>query len=61
MEFDRIFKLLIAICVIVFIIGVIGAIATLVVKGWLIVEGVKAVQDAGGISGLIDKIMHIFA
>lgn len=61
MDSDKFAKLMITICIIVFIIAVIGAIATFAVKAWLVVEGVKAVENMGGLAGVFEKVFQIFS
>ena len=57
---DKLAKIIITISIIIFIIAVIGAIATFAVKAWLVVEGVKAVENAGGLAGIFEKILQLF-
>jgi len=57
---DKLAKIIITISIIIFIIAVIGAIATFAVKAWLVVEGVKAVESAGGLAGIFEKILQLF-
>ena len=57
---DRLAKIIITISIIIFIIGIIGAIATFAVKAWLVVEGVKVVESAGGLAGIFEKILQLF-
>lgn len=57
---DKLTKIIITISIIIFIIAIIGAIATFTLKAWLVVEGVKAVESAGGLAGIFEKILQLF-
>ena len=57
---DKLANIIITISIIIFIIAVIGAIATFAVKAWLVVEGVKAVESAGGLASIFEKILQLF-
>ena len=61
MSSDRLAKIMITISVLVFIIAVVGAIATFAVKAWLVVEGVKAIDSMGGLAGVFEKILQLFS
>lgn len=61
MNHDKLAEIMIAICIIVFVIAVIGAIATFAVKAWLVVEGVKAVESMGGFAGVFEKVFQLFS
>ena len=61
MNHDKLAKIMITICIIVFVIATIGAIATFAVKVWLVTEGVKAVENMGGLAGVFEKIFQIFS
>ena len=61
MNEDRLAKIIITISIIIFIIAVIGAIATFAVKAWLVVEGVKAVESMGGFAGVFEKVFQLFS
>jgi hypothetical protein len=61
MSSDRLAKILVSICVLVFVIAIIGAIATFAVKAWLVVEGVKAIDSMGGLAGVFEKIVQVFS
>ena len=58
---DILFKIIMAICIIGAIIGLGVAVVELFLKGWLVVEGVKAIENAGGLSGLLEKLFQIFS
>jgi len=57
---DRLAKIIITISIIIFIIAIVGAIATFALKAWFVVEGVKAVESAGGLGGIFEKILQLF-
>ena len=59
-DHDKIFKIIFAICIIIFILAILGTIAGFAVKAWLVVEGVKAVESAGGLAGIFEKILQLF-
>lgn len=59
-DHDIIFKVFLSICVIGVIVGLLVTIAEIALKGWLAVEGVKAVESAGGLAGIFEKILQLF-
>ena len=61
MNHDKLASIIITISLMIFVIAVIGAIATLAVKAWLVVEGVKAVEDMGGFAGIFEKVFQLFS
>jgi len=58
---NRLAKIITTICVLIFIITIVGAIATFVVKAWLVVEGIKAIDSMGGLAGVFEKILQLFS
>lgn len=58
---DRLAKIIVAICVLVFVLAIVGAIAAFAVKAWLVVEGVKAIDSMGGLAGVFEKIVQLFS
>jgi len=58
---DKLAKIIVTICIIIFVIAVLGSIAAFVVKAWLVIEGVKAVESMGGLAGVFEKIIQIFS
>ena len=58
---DRLAKIIVTICIIIFVIAIIGSIAAFVVKAWLVVEGVKAVESMGGLAGVFEKVFLLFS
>lgn len=58
---DRLAKIIVTICIIIFVIAIIGSIAAFVVKAWLVVEGVKAVESMGGLAGVFEKVFQLFS
>ena len=61
MNHDKLATIIITISIIIFVIAVIGAIVTLAVKAWLVVEGVKAIENMGGFAGVFEKIFQLFS
>ncbi len=59
-DHDIIFKVIFSICIIGLIVGLLVTIAGIALKGWLVVEGVKAVESAGGLAGIFEKILQLF-
>lgn len=59
-DHDIIFKVIFSICIIGLIVGLLVTIAGFAVKAWLVVEGVKAVESAGGLAGIFEKILQLF-
>lgn len=59
-DHDIIFKVFFGICIIGVIVGLLVAIAEFALKGWFVVEGVKAVESAGGLAGIFEKILQLF-
>ena len=61
MKSDKLFKIIFTICILIFILVIIGAIATFAVKAWLVIEGVKAIDSMGGLAGVFEKILQLFS
>lgn len=61
MNYDNLAKIIVTICIIIFVIAVIGSIAAFVVKAWLIIEGIKAIDSMGGLAGVFEKILQLFS
>ena len=61
MDHDRFATIITVIFIIAFVIAVVGSIAVFAVKAWLVVEGVKAVENMGGFAGVFEKILQLFS
>ena len=58
---DKLEKIIFTFFIISFILGLFGVIIALIVQAWLVIEGVKAVEEMGGFAGLFEKILQIFS
>lgn len=59
-DHNALFKMIFAICITIFILAILGTIAGFLLKAWFVVEGVKAVESAGGLAGIFEKILQLF-
>lgn len=58
---DRLAKIIVTICTLVFILAIVGTIIAFAVKAWLVVEGIRAIDSMGGLAGIFEKILQLFS